>query len=138
MHIMPFNSIKRLGQTAYEAVQSVSFETNPIRNFMEAGGPSPHGEVKGNICKSHPEVMQMPEQTWFNASVNSSGGYSAVCILTAERLRAHLGGDVPVGTVMSCIGGTNVEPWTPPNGSLYEAHIVPLLPMTFKAALCTC
>jgi hypothetical protein len=28
-----------------------------------------------------------------------------------------------------------VEPWTPPTGSLYLAHIVPLLPMTFKAAI---
>jgi sialate O-acetylesterase len=129
------NTAARPGQTAFQAVQSVSFDANPLRNFMEAGGPAPHGEVQGNICKSHPEVMQTPVKQWFNASVNTSGGYSAVCILTAERLRAHLGGDVPVGTVMSCIGGTNVEPWTPPNGSLYQAHIVPLLPMTFKAAV---
>jgi len=28
-----------------------------------------------------------------------------------------------------------VEPWTPPGGSLWQANMVPLLPMTFKAAL---
>lgn len=30
---------------------------------------------------------------------------------------------------------TASEPWTPPLGSLYVAHIKPLLPMKFKAAL---
>jgi sialate O-acetylesterase len=31
--------------------------------------------------------------------------------------------------------GTNVEPWTPPNGYLWKKHMVPLLPMTFRLAL---
>jgi hypothetical protein len=45
------------------------------------------------------------------------------------------GGSIPVGAVNSCVGGTPVEPWTPPLGGLYVQHIKPLLPMKFKAAL---
>jgi hypothetical protein len=33
------------------------------------------------------------------------------------------------------VGGTLVTAWTPPNGDLYKAHIMPLLPFTFMAAL---
>ena len=58
-----------------------------------------------------------------------------MCLLTAQSLRAKLGGGVPVGAVNSCVGGTPVAPWTPPAGALYLAHIKPLLPMRFLAAL---
>lgn len=58
-----------------------------------------------------------------------------MCLLTAQRVFEALDGKVPVGAVESCIGGTNVEPWTPPSGSLWVQHMIPLLPMTFRAAL---
>jgi len=56
-------------------------------------------------------------------------------MLTAQYLFQSMEGKVPVGAVESCISGTNVEPWTPPSGSLYSQHIVPLLPMTFQFVL---
>eukprot|EP00966_Prymnesium_polylepis_P332300 7387810-Prymnesium_polylepis.1 len=97
-------------------------------------------------------------KTWFKANARNSGGASAICMLTASALFHSLGGAVPVGAVESCVSGTNykykcaplvlvlsavllcecvpqVEPWTPPGGSLWQANMVPLLPMTFKAAL---
>ena len=69
------------------------------------------------------------------AAKGNAGSASAVCLLTAQSLREKLGGNIPVGAVNSCVGGTPVEPWTPPDGSLYVAHIKPLLPMRFAAAL---
>lgn len=89
--------------------------------------------VKGNICKETC-TTQSPLQTWFKAGPSNAGAASAVCMLTAQALHAHLGG-VPVGAVESCVGGTNVAPWTPPDGGLYVAHIKPLLPMRFLAAI---
>ena len=41
----------------------------------------------------------------------------------------------PVGAVESCVGGTPVVDWTPPSGSLWVAHMRPLLPMAFRFAL---
>ena len=76
-----------------------------------------------------------PAFEWHTANATNAGGFSANCMLTAADLYKSLGGSIPVGAVESCIGGTNVEPWTPPTGSLYIQHIVPLLPMTFKLAL---
>ena len=61
--------------------------------------------------------------------------YSAVCLLSAQKLQAALGRAVPVGAIESCVGGTPVTEWTPPNGILYKQHITPLLPFTFLAAL---
>ena len=72
---------------------------------------------------------------WYKAAKDNAGSASAVCLLTAQSLREALGGSIPVGAVNSCVGGTPVEPWTPPSGSLYVQHIKPLLPMKFKAAL---
>jgi len=96
-------SFGRPGQTAVEALESVSFATNPLRVFQEAGGPGAHLEAKGNAClDNNKQYMHTPVHTWFNVSLNSSGGFSAVCLLTAQRLRAHLGGGVPVGAVQSC------------------------------------
>ena len=111
--------------------------TNPIRFFWQSGDHNggAGSTVKGNICKT-PETTSTPQnQTWFQALPTNAGAASAVCLLTAQQLHAHLGGGVPVGAVESCVGGTPVAMWTPPGGKLYRQHIVPLLPMTFLAAL---
>ena len=106
-----------------------------IRFFFQAGS-GPNGGSGHALCKtSSNESSLTPALEWHDANASNAGGFSAVCMLTAAGLFHSLGGSVPVGAVESCIGGTNVAPWTAPNGSLYEQHIVPLLPMAFKAAL---
>jgi hypothetical protein len=123
-------------QTPSQALAALP-STNPIRFFWQSGDHNggAGSTVKGNICKD-PETLNTPQnQTWFNALPHNSGAASAVCLLTAQALRENLGGDIPVGAVESCVGGTPVADWTPPSGNLYLAHIVPLLPMTFVAAL---
>ena len=119
-------------QTVQQALDALP----PVRFFFQEGsGPYGGAGGRGN-CKTSAGLPSItPALTWFTANATNSGGASAVCMLTAAYLYESMGGKVPVGAVESCVGGTNVEPWTPPNGTLYEQHIVPLLPFTFKAAL---
>jgi hypothetical protein len=142
-------------QSPNETLASLPGDGNPIRFYFQQGSigggaaasegsiqcesskpPSgnPWCNVSGNACHSI-VTSSTPTLQWFNASATNAGSASAVCLLTAQRLHAALGGRVPVGAVESCVGGTAVEPWTPPSGELYVAHIEPLLPMRFAAAL---
>jgi len=118
-------------QTPQEALDALP----PIRFWFQSGS-GPNGGSGAAHCKtSANESSATPALTWLAANASNAGGFSAVCMLTAQELYHSLGGKVPVGAVESCVGGTNVEPWTPPSGSLYVQHIVPLLPMSFKFAL---
>ena len=87
----------------------------------------------------------------------NAGTFSAVCLLTAQALYDSMNGTVPVGAVESCVSGTSVERWMPPGsanftqpwlpackkgaasatcqGDLWESGMIPLLPMSFRAAL---
>ena len=132
-------------QTPAQALQSLA----PLRMFFQAGS-GPYGgagtrgcpvSVRGQVKRSMTEA-----QHWFKANATNSGGFSAVCMLTAQRLYDSLRSQgvpaVPVGAVESCISGTPVGAWTPSNrsatsggGVLWEQHMVGLLPMTFKAAI---
>ena len=111
--------------------------TNPIRFYNQQGDMNggAGSTVKGHLCKQPCTTSNNGFMKWFNAVQNNSGAASAVCLLTAQKLRAALGGSVPVGAVESCVGGTPVTLWTPPDGTLYKAHIAPLLPFTFLAAI---
>jgi len=102
-------------------------------SFFQAGS-GPNGGRGGCKTSDGQPSLTAPLQ-WFKANATNAGGASAICMLTAQYLHAAMGGQVPVGAVESCISGTNVEPWTPPQGSLYTQHIVPLVPMSFKTAL---
>ena len=87
----------------------------------------------------------------------NAGTFSAICLLTAQALYESMNGTVPVGVVESCVSGTSVERWMPPGsanftrpwlpackkgaasatcqGDLWQSGMVPLLPMSFRAAL---
>jgi hypothetical protein len=113
--------------------QSLDALDSGVRFYFQAGS-GPNGGKGG--CKTTAGTPSITTgHNWFKANATNSGGTSAICMLTAQYLYASLKGAVPVGAVESCISGTNVEPWTPPTGGLYLQNIVPLLPMTFKAAL---
>jgi hypothetical protein len=113
-------------QSKTQTPQQAKAALPPIRFFfMQGSGPNGgSGGKTGTVAHQ-----------WFKSNATNSGGASAVCMLTAAYLYKHLEGQVPVGAIESCVGGTNVEPWTPPSGSLYVSYIVPLLPFTFAAAL---
>jgi hypothetical protein len=133
---------------AQSATQSPSGALNslaPLRMFFQSGS-GPNGgtgetcaitTIDGKKGTSGPT----PAFQWFASNATNSGGYSANCLLTAQRLHAALGGQVPVGAVESCVGGTPVTDWTPSQtnategGVLWVQHMVPLLPMTFGMAL---
>jgi sialate O-acetylesterase len=118
-------------QTPQQALDALP----PIRFYFQAGS-GPNGGAGSVHCKTTTNESSItPAFEWHTANATNAGGFSANCMLTAADLYKSLGGSIPVGAVESCIGGTNVEPWTPPTGSLYIQHIVPLLPMTFKLAL---
>jgi len=120
-------------QTPTQAIDAI----NPIRFFLQMGtgpgGGSPHNSCRG-------VTYSTPFQAWFTAKGNNTAGASAICMLTASNIYAHLEGKVPVGAVESCVSGTNVAPWTPgaggePAGALWSRFMVPIVPFTFKAAL---
>ena len=106
-----------------------------LRLYFQQGS-GPNGGAGGRGCPSGiagRNSVTTPH-AWFSANATNVGGFSAICALTAQYL-AELQPQVPVGAVESCVGGTNVQPWTPPNGSLWQAYMAPLVPMHFKLAL---
>lgn len=124
-------------QTPMEAMAALPTGPSAIRFFNQHGDHNggAGSTVKGNVCNDPATTSNNGFTTWFKANATNSGAASAVCLLTAEQLYAQLGGGVPVGAVESCVGGTPVVDWTPPAGVLYKAHITPLLPFKFAAAL---
>jgi hypothetical protein len=81
--------------------------------------------------------------------VGSARAVSAACWLQGRHLFDRLGGKVPIGLTTSAFGGTRVHAWSGPdalaqcpqhlNGTasksdsdLWNAMIVPLLPMRYK------
>jgi sialate O-acetylesterase len=93
------------------------------------------------------------EQPWTAASAASVGGsgshlgFSAVCWVAGRALHAQLGGEVPLGLVVSAWGGTLLQQWAPTDavlreckqspgqGARFEAMIAPLLRMRFAGVL---
>eukprot|EP00039_Didymoeca_costata_P031065 m.32950 g.32950 ORF g.32950 m.32950 type:complete len:465 (+) comp8471_c0_seq1:55-1449(+) len=117
-------------QTPAEALGNVS--KSKIRFYFQSGsGPNGGTGVKCNVAGG---VSRTTAFNWFTANATNSGGASANCLLTAQYLAESMP-DVPIGAVESCVGGTPVGDWTPPSGILWQQHMVPLLPMTFKLAL---
>eukprot|EP00036_Acanthoecidae_sp_10tr_P013724 CAMPEP_0206288726 /NCGR_PEP_ID=MMETSP0106_2-20121207/1760_1 /ASSEMBLY_ACC=CAM_ASM_000206 /TAXON_ID=81532 /ORGANISM="Acanthoeca-like sp., Strain 10tr" /LENGTH=598 /DNA_ID=CAMNT_0053719279 /DNA_START=1 /DNA_END=1797 /DNA_ORIENTATION=+ len=120
-------------QSPQQAMQAIGAAN--LRLYFQSGS-GPNGGADGRGCPSG--VNGQPSITrpyaWFRANATNVGGYSAVCALTAQYL-AEQQPTVPVGAVESCVGGTPVGDWTPPDGDLWQAHMVPLVPMTFRLAL---
>ena len=124
-------------QTPTEALAALPTGHSAIRFFNQHGDRNggAGSTVKGNVCKDPATTSNNGYGVWFKANATNGGAASAVCLLTAQQLQAQLGGGVPVGAVESCLGGTLVVDWTPPNGHLYNGFIKPLLPFRFAAAL---
>jgi hypothetical protein len=120
-------------QTPQQALDALT--STPIRFYFQSGSGPNGGAGKGHCLTSKNESIYTPTTQWVTANATNAGGMSAVCLLTATRLFTSMNGQVPVGAVESCVGGTPVGDWTPPNGILWKAHMTPLLPMTFKSAL---
>ena len=118
-----------------ESPQQALDSLPPLRFFFQQGS-GPFGGAGGAACRtSDGKPSVTPLRQWFATNASNAGGASAVCALTAAALFTSLGGSVAVGAVESCVSGTNVEPWTPPDGQLWREEMLPLVPFTFKLAL---
>ena len=104
--------------------------------FQQGSGPNGgSGNHSRGHCKTSTGVrVSTPASSWFTANAVNAGGYSAICLLTAQRLREAFP-HTPVGAVESCVGGTEIALWTPPAGKLWSLWMEPLTPFTFAAAL---
>ena len=73
-------------------------EPAPLRFFFQEGS-GPYGGAGGRGCPVTVAGEQRSSITtarrWFKANATNSGGYSAVCMLTAQRLYEALGRAVP-------------------------------------------
>ena len=128
-----------MSQTSQQALDALPTGDRAVRFFFQQGS-GPNGGAGVSYCRTSAGAPSLtPAQSWVVANASNAGGMSAVCLLTAAYLSQHLasesGEGVSVGAVESCVGGTNVEPWTPPMGSLWLQNMVPLLPYSFRLAL---
>jgi hypothetical protein len=103
-------------QTPSDALASLP-TINPIRFWFQSGSigggaaasekaiqcessqppqGNPWCNVSANVCHLN-VTTKTPQLRWFNATAGNAGSASAVCLLTAQRLHAVLGGAVPVG-----------------------------------------
>lgn len=82
---------------------------------MAAGG-EPAADVKG---------------AWAAAAPDTVGGFSAVAYFFARDVHRTLG--VPVGVVVSSVGGTVAEAWTPPEAVEKEPALAPMWAKAAKA-----
>lgn len=138
------------GMCATDGAQQALDALPPLRAFKWVGS-GPGGS--GGCATSAGGWSETPHATWFTSNASNAGTFSAVCLLTAHALHESLNGTVPVGAVESCVSGTSVERWMPPtsanftppwlppcprqpcHGDLWRSGMVPLLPMSFRAAL---
>jgi len=63
---------------------------------------------------------------WVRSSPSAAGGFSAVAFHFARTLHRHHGGNVPIGIVVSSVGGTTIEPWLAPDGLVGKPDLLAL------------
>ena len=98
----------------------------------DAGGRAARPAAPARRASRHHACAAMAR--WRTLNRTNVGGASAVCVLAAHQL-ALATPEVPTGMVESRASGTPVGDWAPPTGSLWKAHVTPLLPTTFRLAL---
>ena len=77
----------------------------PMRIFRWYGsGPGSNGGC--NTSAGGRSVT--PNKQWLLSNASNAGGFSAVCLLTAQRLY-EAAPHIPIGAVESCVSGTSVE-----------------------------
>ena len=92
-----------------EEIEASTGYTN-IR-FMTVSGVSPPPLVPNDSDDLRPMPRDM--EAWYNPSNHEAlGEYSAVCFLYARNLYDNL--KIPLGLVKAEVGGTEIEPWSPP------------------------
>ncbi len=63
---------------------------------------------------------------WTRSSPATAGGFSAVAFHFGRTLHRHHGGNVPIGIVVSSVGGTTIEPWLAPDGLVGKPDLLAL------------
>ena len=105
---------------------------------------SPQPDFKGAWVVCSPTSNDTASTTATGTSTTSNnavgcGAFSAVAYFFGRDLQRELG--VPVGLIDASMGGTRIEPWTPPVGNkptgqtTYNAMIAPLLPLSIRGVI---
>lgn len=63
---------------------------------------------------------------WSVCSPATAGGFSAVAFYFGRQIYQNLNTNVPIGLVVSSVGGTRIDPWLAPEGLIDIPELLPL------------
>jgi sialate O-acetylesterase len=70
---------------------------------------------------------------WTVCSPKTAGDFTATGFYFARRI--HQVAHVPIGLLNNAVGGTAIEPWIPPDGTLFTSQTLPLIPFAIKGMI---
>jgi len=92
-----------------------------------------HPLVRALVVEKTLDTDTLPTQGWKGINAGSIEPVSAVAYYFARHLSDSL--QVPVGVIVSCWGGSDIQGWTPPEGSRFRHMIQPLAPFAMRGFL---
>ncbi|MBQ9361883.1 MAG: hypothetical protein IJT97_00505 [Bacteroidaceae bacterium] len=92
-----------------------------------------HPLVRSLLIEKTLDTDTLPTYGWKGVDARSIEPLSAVAYYFARHLSDSL--NVPVGVIVSCWGGSDIQGWTGPNGARYQHMIQPMAPFTMRGFL---
>ena len=92
-----------------------------------------HPLVRSLLIEKTLETDTLPTRGWKGISAGSIEPLSAVAYYFARHLSDSL--QVPVGVIVSCWGGSDIQGWSAPNGTRYRHMIQPIAPFAMRGFL---
>ena len=92
-----------------------------------------HPLVRSLLVEKNLDTDTLPSHGWKGIDAESIEPLSAVAYYFARHLSDSL--QIPVGVMVSCWGGSDIQGWTGPRGARYQHMIEPLSPFTMRGML---
>lgn len=92
-----------------------------------------HPLVRSLLIEKTLDTDTLPTQGWKGINAGSIEPLSALAYYFARHLSDSL--QVPVGVIVSCWGGSNIQGWTAPSGERFTHMIQPIAPFAMRGFL---